>query len=175
MRLVLDPTRSHVRAFTTTEGLLARLAHDLEVAVRDISGEADEGTPAKATIRIGVGGIDVVGVVKRGVTHPNALAPWERDQIALRMRTDVFSDSEEVRVEATIDGDQARFEVILPHARESVRAPVALERSGHGVTVKGTLAISLRGLGVGPLKGPMGAFVVADRVRVVFDVTFTRP
>ena len=172
MAFLLDPKRSHVRAFTTTEGFLARLAHDLEIAVPDLAGEVEEGPPAHARIRVGVASIAVVGVVKKGRTDRDALAAWERSQIVGRIRDDVFSGSNEVRVEATLEDDHARLDVILPHARETVRAPVTVRRTATEVNVKGECAISLRGLGVAPLKGPMGAFVVADRVRLTFDLVF---
>jgi hypothetical protein len=37
---------------------------------------------------------------------------------------------------------------------------------------KGTVEVSLAALGSKPVKGPMGAFRVKDRVRISFDLVF---
>ena len=172
MPLVLDPKRTSVHAFTGTEGLFARFAHDLDIVARDIEGHADDHPPASAHVRIRISGLHVVGVVKKGRTDEGALSKWERDQIMGRMATEVFRGTADITAEATMNGDEATIAVITATGRQFVRSKVTIARDPSSLTVKGECTLSLRTLGIGPLKGPMGAFTVADAVRIHFDATF---
>jgi hypothetical protein len=70
----VDPSRSQVAIYTYAEGLCSALAHDLELGVKTIMGEATRGEPPAVEITIAVASIGVVGVVKRGKVDRNALS-----------------------------------------------------------------------------------------------------
>ena len=77
----------------------------------------------------------------------------------------------EVRVAATLAGDRASLEVRTPLGVQAASASVRVER-GPTIRVRGECELSLRALGVPPVRGPAGAFRLADRVQILFDVSF---
>lgn len=179
--LVLDPTRSRVRIHTFAEGLLARLAHDLEIVCGDLAGSvtrsADGGEAAgTATLEAPLRGMSVGGVLgKDGRLDERALSPTERRDIVAKMQSDVFHAGAEgtVRVEAHLEGGAARLRVVPPNGKavESVVRP-DVRADGEAIRATGTFEVSLAAIGSDAVKGPLGAFRVKDRVRVSFDVVF---
>jgi hypothetical protein len=179
--LVLDSSRSHVRLQTSAEGLLARLAHDLELACGELTGTAsrDGGATTKGTasIEAPVRAIAISGVVgKDGRVDEHGLSTSEKSDAATKMQHDVFHASHGgvVRVEAQLDGATARVRVVPPNGKAVeavVRADVRAE--GEGVRASGSFDVSLSALGSDVVKGPMNAFRVKDKVKVLFDVVFT--
>jgi hypothetical protein len=180
--LILDAAKSRVRIHTFAEGILARLAHDLELACGDLSGSASRTTdgPAiagTAMVEMPLRGMAVGGILaKDGRVDEHALSPNERRDIVAKMQSDVFHAGPEgvVRIEVHLDGGAARVRVVPPNGKAIeavVRADVRAD--GEAVGARGTLEISLSAIGSNAIKGPMGAFRVKDRVRVSFDVVFT--
>ena len=185
--LVLDPSRSRVRIQTFAEGLLARLAHDLELVCGELSGIAsgpsdasdpgDPGTSGTARLEAPLRGMVVAGVLgKDGRVDPRGLsASDQRDAIA-KMQHDVFHSGPEgvVRIETHYDGDTARVRLVPPRGKvvEAVVEP-EVTITADAVHAKGSFEVSLTAIGSAPVKGPMGAFRVKDRVKVIFDVVFT--
>lgn len=177
MKLVLDALKSHVRIHTYAEGLLARLAHDLELECRCLSGHAERLAEDKATgaIEVPIASIEVTGTLKHGRVDPHGLSASDRDDVLDKMRREVFHRSGGVvRVEATLDGGKAHVRVVTPNGRAVERSVgVRLDSSDGGAQrVSGSLEISLQAIGSDAVKGPMNAFRVKDRVDVVFDVVF---
>lgn len=175
-KLALDPDKSHVRLHTFAEGLLARLAHDLELECRGLSGAAErlgEGK-ATATLEAPIARIEVGGTLKDGRVDTRALSSSDRHDVLDKMRKEVFHRNEGVvRVEATLDGTEAHVRVVPPNGRAVERSvPVRVDSSDGAQRVSGSLSISLHAIGSDPVKGPMNAFRVKDRVEVIFDVVF---
>jgi hypothetical protein len=175
-KLVLDPDKSHVRVHTFAEGLLARVAHDLELECRGLSGSAERLSDerATATVEAPVGRIEVGGTIKGGRIDPHGLSPSDRDDVLQKMRREVFHVSEgRVRIEATLEGPKARVRVVPPKgpAVES-SVPVRVEATDGIQRVSGTLELSLHAIGSDKVKGPMNAFRVKDKIEVLFDVVF---
>lgn len=175
-QLVLDPARSRVRLHTFATGLLARLAHDLELVCRDLQGTGartsdDAGT---ATITVPIGKIDVAGTLRSGVVDANVLSPADRDDILVKMRRDVFHVAEGVvRLEATLEAGKGRVRVIPPKGRTlERRVELRVVPDGDATRVSGQLEISLDAIGADPVKGPMNAFRVKDGVAVLFELVF---
>jgi hypothetical protein len=180
---VLDASRSRVRIQTFAEGLLARLAHDLELVCGELSGTAttasDGGkTTGTASVAAPLRGIVMAGVLGRdGRVDPRGLSPSDQRDVIAKMQHDVFHGGPDavVRVEAHHDGGSARIRVIPPNGKavETVVRP-DVELKGDDVHAKGTFEISLAAIGSDAVKGPMGAFRVKDRVKIIFDVWFAR-
>lgn len=165
-RLVSE--RSKIRIRTFAEGLLARLAHDLELECRSLEGEATlEDGRVEGRIAFPVGGIEVSGTLRNGVLDPAGLSTSERRDCLAKMRAEVFrADQGTVRVVATSSGTAS---ITLPDGRalcQQVTLAVDLERA------HGSLELALSALGVDPIKGPMNAFRVRDRLLVLFDLVF---
>lgn len=176
-KLVLDPDQSHVRLHTFAEGLLARLAHDLELECRGLSGSAERVSEDKATatLEAPITRIEVGGTLKSGRVDPHGLSPSDRDDVLDKMRKDVFHGSAgAVRIEATLEGpSKARVRVISPSGRTVERSvPVRIDSSDGTQRVSGSLDLSLHAIGSDAVKGPMNAFRVKDKVEVLFDVVF---
>ncbi len=175
-QLVLDPARSHVRIHTFATGLLARLAHDLELVCRDVQGGGELTSPDSGTaaITVPIGKIDVAGTLRSGAVDANALSPSDRADVLEKMRRDVFHVSDGVvRLEATLAAGKGRVRVIPPKGRTLERSvEVRVVAEGGATRVSGRLEISLDAIGSDPVKGPMNAFRVKDGVAVLFELVF---
>jgi hypothetical protein len=179
--LVLDTARSTARIRTFAEGLLARLAHDLELSCGELSGSVTpEGQGGTATIEAPLRAFAVAGIVgKDGRVDERGLSPTERRDVIAKMQHEVFHASTDgiVRIEAKLDGEatSARVRVVPPNGKTvelSVRADI--RREGDTVQAKGSFDVSLSAIGSDVVKGPMNAFRVKDKVNVSFDVVFVR-
>jgi hypothetical protein len=176
LRLNLASSRIAVRTFA--EGLFARLAHDLEIVVNEASGEASGEAgeePATASLRVPVRGLRVAGVVRGGRVNDQTLSASERADIELRMSEALggAGAAAEITVAATLLGEHATLQVRTPRGTQSVSLLVQVRRAPSGaIRVRGDCKLSLDELGVPPVRGPVGAFRLADRVEVSFDASF---
>ena len=179
-KLVLDPARSRVRIQTFAQGLLARLAHDLELVCRSLTGGAERTSTDKgsASVEVPIGAIEVAGTLKDGRVDPNGLSPSDREDCLVKMRRDVFHTTSGtaaiVRIEATLEAEKARVRLVPPNGRALERVvPVRLQPEGDaGTRVSGRFDVSLSAIGSDPVKGPMNAFRVKDSVEVLFELVF---
>lgn len=179
-QLVLDSAKSHICVRTFAEGLLARLAHDLDIACADLSGTASrtaDGASFSGTADIAVplAGISVRGVSKGGAVDERALSSRDRAEIIAKMLAEVFhSDSSGVlRVHASLEGGSAHLRLTPPgRAVTEVKVAPTISSSERSISLAGTFDVSLAALGASPIKGPMGAFRVKDTVKISFNVVF---
>jgi hypothetical protein len=182
--LVLDPTRSRVRIQTFAEGLFARLAHDLELVASGLSGTASrtsDGVAAGGTaaIEASLSGLSVAGVLeKNGRVDDRGLTPNERRDCIAKMLDAVFHATAAgvVHVAVQFDAGTARIRVMPPSGKavEVVVRP-EVRSEADAIHATGTFDISLMAIGSSVVKGPMGAFRVKDRVKVIFEVVFAAP
>jgi hypothetical protein len=175
--LSIDPSRTTVTLRTTTTGLFSPLAHDLELSAGDASGEATEpgasGGKATASVRFPVASIRVVGALKAGAVDASKLSEGDRREIERKIREQVFAGLTHIDATAELDGDQASLSIKGPAGTARQRARVSIERGEGGEREgRGTCKLSLKELGVAPVKGPMGVFRVADELSVEFRVAF---
>jgi hypothetical protein len=176
-KLVLDPSKTKVRLRTFAEGLFARLAHDLELECRELTGTAEiDSSTRSGTARIlaPIDKIDVLGTLSKDKkVDPKGLSPSDREDCLGKMRKDVFHATKgNVTVEATIDSGKARVTITPPNGKTITTRAINLA-TDDATTLTGTLEISLSAIGSDTVKGPMNAFRVKDMVEIVFDVTFT--
>jgi len=172
--LIPDKSASRLVLRTRTSGLLARFAHDLEIEATELSLRASsEGDSWSAEVSIPVASLRVAGVLKSGDRlDTTVLSASDQADIENRIRTEVLAEGPEVKVQAS-GTSRDRGEALVSIGSRSARFPVsqAVEaRDGGGATVSGRCDISLRGLGIEEVKGPLGAFKVADTVEVVYTV-----
>ena len=123
----------------------------------------------------------MAGVLGRdGHVDERALGPGERRDCLAKMASDVFHARPEAVAEAMVlvqlqlDGGAARVRVVPPNGKavEAVMKP-DVRTEGDDVRASGSFEVSLMAIGSDVVKGPMGAFRVKDRVKVLFDVVFT--
>ena len=113
---------------------------------------------------------EVAGTLKGGHVDPSGLSSSDRDDCLGRMRRDMFHGADTIRVEASLD----RVTVISPRGK-TVERPVSLtpqKEADGSFRVSGQLDLSLSAIGSEPVKGPLNAFRVKDRVEIHFDVVF---
>ena len=179
MPLSLDSKRARITIRTFAEGLLSRLAHDLELVCHDVTGTAeDRGNGAgMARLEVPIAKIDVAGTLKNGIVDPSGLSRSDREDCLGKMRREVFQASNGddcVTIEADLEDGRARIRVMTPNGSkvESV-VPLRTTTGDDGaLRVTGVVDLSLTAIGSWPVKGPMNAFRVKDRVEVIFDVSF---
>jgi hypothetical protein len=182
MRLAAE--RSRIAVYTFAEGLLSALAHDLELVAGDVTGEANEtaeGTVAE--VRVRVASLRATGVMKRGKLDVSVLSAGDRDAIDRQVREDVLPGGDVV-ARATSGGQGSRVAIEVRSARgvDRVTCDLALTKeegdddedgARRAIRAKGRAEVSLSALGSPPVRGPMGAFRLKDRVRVELDLLFT--
>jgi hypothetical protein len=175
MRLAAE--RSRIAVYTFAEGLLSALAHDLEIVAQDVTGEANETAEGPvAEVRVQVASLRVSGVMKRGKLETSILSAGDRDAIERQVREDVLPGGDVVaRTAPGSQGSRVAIEVRSARGVDRVTCDVALTNEDGARRAKGRAEVSLSALGSPPVKGPMGAFRVKDRVRVEFDLLFTSP
>lgn len=178
--LVLDDAASRVRLHTFAEGLFARLAHDLALGCTRLRGSAlrasGDAVAGTAELEVPLAGIVVLGVLAAGRIDESGLAPNDRRDALAKMRREVFhaDESAVVRVRVTLDGGNASVVLATPNGREvTLTARPTVRETPAGLRVTGTLDVSLAAIGSDPIKGPMGAFKVKDRVEVHVDLVWT--
>ena len=174
--LAIDPEKSRVRIHTFAEGLLSRLAHDLEIVCEKMEGTATrEGASATAALSVPLSAMTVSGVLKKGTLDTSVLSDSDCRDVLDKMRREVFhaDAGAAVKVEVTLDGASAKVRVTPPKHRgvEVVLTPRISDVDG-AVRVEGSFEISLASIGSDPVKGPMGAFKVKDRIKIFADLTF---
>jgi len=161
----LDGARSKIAIYTYAEGLFSALAHDLELVAGDLSGEVDGD---RCELRAPIRAIAVQGVMKRGKLDRGVLSASDRETIERQVREDVFRGGTEITLRGTREVGRARIEIVAPTGRAEAQTKIDAQAD----SARGEVELSLRALGIAPVKGPMGAFRVSDRVRVVFELYF---
>ncbi len=172
--LLVDSAASIISLRTRAEGLLARMAHDLEIAAPLLRGGATrDGDAWTADLSVAVTSLRVVGVLHGADLDRAALSSSDRAQIEQKMRQDVFFGG--VReISAVARGTTpttGEATITLGPRSQHVPLTLSLKSPSEGkLQATGQLTISLEKLGVKPIKGPLGAFRVKDAVEVFFSI-----
>ena len=172
--LLVDRGSATLTVRTRAEGLLARLAHDLELTSADVGGAATlDGEAWTADLSMPVASLRVVGALHGDKLDRGTLSAADRARIEQKMREDVFFGGAAILTAAARGASLTIGEATISIASRSQRVPVTLraEPSVDGTTrVTGRFTLSLDRLGAKPIKGPLGAFRVKDAVEVSFTI-----
>ncbi len=170
-KLRFDAQRSDIRLRTVAQGLLASVAHDLEIVATGGGGEAETDSGA-AAVRFPLAGLRVVGVVRKGAVDGSVLRPDESAEIERRMR-EALSGTTDIDVHGTLGkGGSATLRVRVAQREATCQATLRRTDTDGSVTLVGAADLSLAALGVAAPKGPLGAFRVGDRVQAILRVVF---
>lgn len=165
-----DSTRSRITLRTGTSGLFSAMAHDLEIEATGVRGEAEfEGSEPRGWLECPVTGLHVLGPVKHGRVDTQGLSPAERAEIERRIR-ELVLPMDLVRVDAT----PGKLRVRGPKSTEELSVRMERKDEGDVATFAGTVTLSMKRMGVGEVKGPLGAFKVTDAVEVTFRAVFVK-
>lgn len=172
--LHLDPNASRLTIHTRAAGMLARLAHDLEITASELRGRARlDGESWTAELEVPVARLSVAGVLRGDRVDPDALSAGDRGDIERRLRGEVLGGTEIVTVRASgATRDRADVRVQVASGSGALVARLSSRDRGDGaIGVTGTCQLSMAALGVREVKGPLGAFKVRDELDVLFDLT----
>jgi hypothetical protein len=169
----IDKGASKLVLRTRKEGLLARLAHDLEITAGEFAGSASvDGDAWTAEIAIPVSSLRVAGALRGDSLDTNTLSPKDRADIERKIREEVLSAGPEVRARAAGSAPD-RGEATVSIGSSSARVHVShakTEPSGAGFSVTGRAEVSLRALNIREVKGPLNAFRLRDTIEVLYTI-----
>ncbi len=173
--LRLDPAASSLVLRTRAAGLLARLAHDLEIRAADLSGHAklDPAGPWTAELHVPVDALRVAGTLDGDKLDPDGLSAADRAEVERKIREEVLTGTRAVRVRASGSSrDRADARVEVAQGAGTVHTRLAVSDLPDGaVRVAGSCPVSLRTLSIREVKGPLGAFKLKDEVEIRFDLS----
>jgi hypothetical protein len=170
--LIIDSANSKLSIRTRATGMLARLAHDIELAAADIRGQAvrnDEGFSGELVVP--VSGLRVVGQLHGDRLDPAGISNSDRLEIERKIREEVFLGTKEIHLRGRGTAWN-RADVTVETTRGKMSVPISIrgsEADGR-VRISGRTELSLAALGVREIKGPVGAFKVKDAVEVLFEI-----
>lgn len=170
----IDEKGSTVIVRTRATGVLARLAHDLEIRSTEVRGSATtEGDSWTAEASLPVASLRVIGARKGDRVDPGVLSADDRAEIERKIREEVFGGKGDIAVRAEgstrMRGEGAVSIGGSPRGRIRL-AQAATEADDGSVSVSGRSEVSLRALGIADVRGPLNAFRVSDTVEVVYNL-----
>lgn len=160
---------------TYKDGLLARLAHDLQIRCRSFT-VVRRGEQLEA--RFMLASLQVDGAVERGAVAPGVLSDGDRRKIEQTMAQDVLEVGR--FPEATLTGTVRRSGVSVTihdaaltlHGRTVTLAPLAVQRRDDHWIVETTLTPTR--WGIAPYRALAGALKLQDRVAIRVELTADR-
>ncbi len=159
--------RVWVWVFTFKEGVLARVAHDLRLSVREVEGSLIGG---RVSAKLQVKSLVVDGVAHGDEVDHGALSEHDRRKIQETIATEVLRTDVHPQVSfegsaRVIDARHIRIEGRLSLRGVSQPCDLELRASGDGELIGETTFAPSR-FGIAPYKALAGAIRVADRVKV---------
>jgi polyisoprenoid-binding protein YceI len=168
-----DENTAEARVFTFKDGLLSKVAHDLEIQVTRFSVEVDPST-SKVRAEFDPQSLRVVGAVSDGQVDPQALSDADKAKIAAQIQKDVLGVDQHPRitfsskkVERRPDGGYSiEGDLLLHGTTKSITAQTRLEAGKQVALVE----IDQLDYGITPFKAMLGTLKVKPVVRVRFAV-----
>lgn len=172
----IEPHATRVHIYTFAEGLFAKFAHDLALNAVPSGGGVSTNEGATVALSFDVNNITVLGVRRREFVDAEVLRFEEKDEIERRIRTEFFPAKEKnhfIDVEGELKNGRALFTFTTPEGRKThLAADVKAGIGEETALITGLCKLSLSSLGIGPIKGPLGAFKVKDEVHIDFHAVF---
>lgn len=170
---VVEQASSRLTVRTRATGMLAKLAHDLDIAASSFSGKvALDGESFSAELTVAVSGLSVVGTLHGDKVDASVLSPSDRAEIAQKIRNEVLVGAKDVRVTARGNSrDHGEVLVEIGSGRLSVPVSIQVTDQGGLTHASGRVELSMKKLGLREVKGPLNAFRVSDVVEVLFELT----
>lgn len=171
----MNAARDHIRILTFKQGLLSRLAHDLQIECIGFEIGLHDG---KLRARFDLAALRVQGAVVRGQVDPGALTAADRAKIERTMQDDVLQISRfpEARFEGEVSASEHAATIsgaltLHGRTRELPRFVVQL-RDGRCVA---SVSFAPSDWGIAPYRALGGALKLQDRVTVRVDLARGEP
>lgn len=163
-----DAGAARLTVFSFKEGLLSRVAHDLEIQVGAFTGSVEGGV---VRAEVDAASLRVLHALKAGAPDPGALSAADKREIEGNIREKVLASGAHPRITFTARladrrGDALPGELTL----RGQRRPVTLTLTEAGGRIEARARLSQRDFGITPFKALMGALKVQDGVEVVADL-----
>lgn len=156
--MTIDLTRTVVRIYTQATGALSFAAHDLALEIHPHDASESGGV---YRLRFDMNDMIVLGVMRHGTLDTTVLSERDKADIAQRM---VAACGSSVEISAEPRDQTMSLKWMTPRATLSIPCVVRIGSD----SAEGSCEVSLSALNIGPIRGPLGAFRVADRVRIEF-------
>jgi len=159
--------------FREPGALLARMAHDVELAVEQL--RVREAENHQLEVDIDAASLTVTGALADGVVDPTRLDASQRAEIEKNVRTQVLKTDRFPRARFEGEFDPSRTPVPVRGTLELVgkRQPIALELSRHGEWFVGTVTLTPSRWGIQPYRALLGALKLRDTALVRVEVEAT--
>jgi len=172
----LDREDSSFFLWTFKDGLMARLAHDLKIAVDDYDlqlEEEPEGRLRALRLEVKVADLRVLGAVKERRIVEGQLSPADLDDIHSKLRREVL----EVGTHPTITFNARELrrgrlagELCLKGHTRPLEVPCKLTREGQSLRCTGKVRFRQSDFGLKPFRAFLGAIKLKDEVEASFDL-----
>ena len=164
---------------------MARLGHNHVIASHHLAGivfVTDDATQTRFDIQIPVNELTIDEPAMRelaGADFPPGVPQTARDGTRKNMLSEALLDGEKyphIRLRCTDvvaagEGFDAGVEITIKDQVRIVRVPVALERKAGALVARGEFPLKQSELGFKPFSIAMGALVVIDEMRILFEVS----
>jgi polyisoprenoid-binding protein YceI len=166
----IGDTDGEVRVFTSKDGLLSAVAHDLELAVTRFSITWDEARTS-VTATSDPASLKVLHAIVHGRPSPGTLSPKDLAKIESNVASDVLQSRSEIRfvsssVEPAGDGFTLRGTLTLNGRTNDLRAEVRRD----GDRWVSEVAIDQPRWGIRPYSAMMGTLKIKPEIRVRVSV-----
>jgi hypothetical protein len=172
LTLNVDSSSSKLVIRTRAVGMLARLAHDLELTATNFHGHATRNAEGfSGELVITVAGLRVAGQLQGDRVNPAGISNSDRQEIEKKIRGEVFAGVKEILVLGMgTNWDRADITVETGHGKTTLSVSLRGIEENDRIRLTGRTELSLAKLGVREIKGPLGAFKVKDAVEVLFEI-----
>lgn len=170
--MIVDSSASKLAIRTRATGMLARLAHDLELEVSDVRGEVRRSDDSfTGQLIVPVDRIRVVGRLHGDRVDRGGISASDCGEIERKIRAEVFPGVKEIQVRGG-GREWKQIDVTIDSGLGKTSVPMSIRgtEADRQIRITGRTELSLAKLGVREIKGPLGAFRVKDAVEVLFEI-----
>lgn len=167
-----DSNSASCLVFTYKEGLLSKIAHDLQIRVEHFDVDVDEATHA-VHARFDPGSLKVLGAVKDGKIDPGELSDGDKEKIRHNITDDVLHTKEHPQItfhstSVTREGEGYRIEgELMLHGKAR---PIVATAKAEGDKFATEVWLNQPDFKIKPFTAMLGALKVKPEVRVRIEV-----
>ena len=163
-----DQRTAHLTVFSFKEGLLSRVAHDLELRVTRFSGQVEGGM---IKVVVDAGSLEVAHALKGGRADPGALSPANKAEIKENLDKAVLDAAHHPEIVFTAPLGPSPSGPLRGELRlRGQTRPVTLSVTAEGDALVGEATLHQPDFGIKPFTALLGALKVKADVRVVARV-----
>jgi polyisoprenoid-binding protein YceI len=168
-----DEKTADCRVLTFKDGLLSKMAHDLDIAVTRFSIDLDSKL-LSVKAEFDPRSLRVRHAVRDGVPDPKALSEADKEKIASQIQAEVLETSQHERITFTSQTVQPRADGTFLISGElelhGTRRPISVETRLEAGQHVAELELSQPDFGIVPFKAMMGTLKVKPELRVRLSV-----